>query len=64
MTTFAHLGHWYFQLAFAAPALILIGWMARDSLRRHRDERPPPEGGEDEPAPGSQEAPPRTANRG
>jgi hypothetical protein len=32
----AHLGHWYFQLAFAAPALVLIGWMARDSLRRRR----------------------------
>jgi hypothetical protein len=27
---FAHLGHWYVQLAFAAPALAIIGYMARD----------------------------------
>jgi hypothetical protein len=36
---FAHLGHWYFQLAFAVPALLVIGYMARDSLRRRRRER-------------------------
>jgi hypothetical protein len=35
----AHLGHWYFQLAFAAPALALIGYMTRDSWRRRRQER-------------------------
>jgi hypothetical protein len=35
----AHLGHWYVQLAFAAPALAIIGYMTRDSLRRRRRER-------------------------
>jgi hypothetical protein len=35
----AHLGHWYVQLAFAAPALVIIGYMTRDSLRRKRMER-------------------------
>jgi hypothetical protein len=33
---FAHLGHWYFELAFAAPALAVIGYMTRDSIRRRR----------------------------
>jgi hypothetical protein len=36
---YAHLGHWYVQLAFAAPALALIGFMSRDSLRRKLRER-------------------------
>jgi hypothetical protein len=35
----AHLGHWYVQLAFAAPALVIIGYIARDSLRRRWRER-------------------------
>jgi hypothetical protein len=35
----AHLGHWYVQLAFAVPALIVIGYIARDSLRRRWRER-------------------------
>jgi hypothetical protein len=35
----AHLGHWYVQLAFALPALVVIGYMTRDSLRRRRSER-------------------------
>ncbi len=39
MIVSAHLGHWYVQLAFAAPALLLIGYMTRDSLRRKRNER-------------------------
>jgi hypothetical protein len=26
---FAHLGHWYVQLAFAAPALLIIGAVRR-----------------------------------
>jgi hypothetical protein len=39
---FAHLGHWYVQLAFAAPALLIIGYMARDSLRRRRRKRRKP----------------------
>jgi hypothetical protein len=36
---YAHLGHWYVQLAFAAPALAIIGYMLRDSLRRRWRER-------------------------
>ena len=39
MIEYAHLGHWYFQLAFAAPALALIAYMTRDSLRRKLRER-------------------------
>jgi hypothetical protein len=39
---FAHLGHWYVQLAFAAPALVIIGYMTRDSLRRRRRRRRKP----------------------
>jgi hypothetical protein len=35
----AHLGHWYVQLAFAAPALVIIGYIGRDSLRRRWRER-------------------------
>jgi hypothetical protein len=35
----AHLGHWYVQLAFAGPALVIIGFLARDSLRRRLRER-------------------------
>ena len=35
----AHLGHWYVQLAFAAPALAIIGYIMRDSLRRRLRER-------------------------
>jgi membrane protein implicated in regulation of membrane protease activity len=36
---YAHLGHWYIQLLFAAPALLIIALVARDSLRRRRRER-------------------------
>jgi hypothetical protein len=43
---FAHIGHWYVQLAFAVPALLLIGVMARDSLRRRRGGRGGPGGGD------------------
>ncbi|MGZ4173366.1 MAG: hypothetical protein ACXVQR_02695 [Solirubrobacteraceae bacterium] len=35
----AHLGHWYVQIAFAVPSLLIIGYMARDSLRRRRRAR-------------------------
>jgi hypothetical protein len=42
---FAHLGHWYVQLAFAAPALLIIGFMARDSLRRGGERKRPREPG-------------------
>ncbi len=46
----AHLGHWYVQLAFAAPALLIIGFMTRDSRRRggsrkRRDDQEPPKQG-------------------
>ncbi len=34
MVAFAHLGHWYVQLLFAIPSIGIIGYMARDSLRR------------------------------
>jgi hypothetical protein len=35
----AHLGHWYLQLLFAAPALLIIGLVVRESLLRRRRER-------------------------
>jgi hypothetical protein len=35
----AHLGHWYVQIAFAVPSLLIIGYMGRDSLRRRRRAR-------------------------
>ena len=45
MIVSAHLGHWYVQIAFAAPALAVLGYMGRDSLRRRRarrrEQRPP-----------------------
>jgi membrane protein implicated in regulation of membrane protease activity len=44
----AHLGHWYVQIAFAAPALVIIGYLLRDSVRRRLRERR----GESEPTPG------------
>ncbi len=34
MVAFAHLGHWYIQILFAVPALGIIGYMTRDSLRK------------------------------
>jgi hypothetical protein len=43
----AHLGHWYVQIAFAVPSLVLITVMVRDSRRRKRDRAarvaPPPD---------------------
>ena len=44
MIAFAHLGHWYVQLAFAVPALLIIGFMTRDSLRRGSRKRRPEAG--------------------
>jgi hypothetical protein len=35
----AHLGHWYVQIAFAVPSLVIIGVMARDSARRRRERK-------------------------
>jgi hypothetical protein len=31
---YACLGHWYVQIAFAGPSLLIFGAMARDNLRR------------------------------
>jgi hypothetical protein len=39
MLALAHLGHWYFQVLFAVPALAIIGYMARDSWRKRRRDR-------------------------
>jgi membrane protein implicated in regulation of membrane protease activity len=33
----AHLGHWYVQIAFAVPSLVIIVVMVRDSRRRRRE---------------------------
>jgi hypothetical protein len=33
----AHLGHWYVQIAFALPSLVIIAVMLRDSRRRRRE---------------------------
>jgi hypothetical protein len=36
----AHFGHWYFQLLYAAPVLIVVGVLALQSWRENRrDER-------------------------
>jgi hypothetical protein len=35
----AHFGHWYVEPAFAAPSLLIIGMIARDSVRRRRRDR-------------------------
>jgi hypothetical protein len=35
----AHFGHWYVQLIFAAPVLLLGGAMAVDSVRKRRKGR-------------------------
>jgi hypothetical protein len=31
---YACLGHWYVQIAFAGPSLLIFGAMGRDKLRR------------------------------
>jgi hypothetical protein len=41
----AHLGHWYVQLAFAVPSLLIIGVIGRDSLRKRRAARKGKRGG-------------------
>jgi hypothetical protein len=50
----AHLGHWYVQLAFAVPALVIIGYLLRDSVRRRLRERR----GDIDPPPASVDPPP------
>jgi hypothetical protein len=41
---FAHAGHWIAGLAYAAPVLVLLGWMGvvkvKDSRARRRGELP------------------------
>jgi hypothetical protein len=41
---FAHAGHWLASLAYAAPVLVLVGWMGvvkvKDSRARRRGEVP------------------------
>ena len=39
MTVVACIAHWYVQLLFAGPAVAVLGYMGRDSLRRRRLER-------------------------
>ena len=60
---FAHLGHWYVQLAFALPAILILAVMGRDSLRRRwrrrRGQDPPPKGRKPREAPRSTSKKPR-----
>jgi hypothetical protein len=41
---FAHAGHWFAGLAYAAPVLVLVGWMGvvkvKDARARRRGEAP------------------------
>jgi hypothetical protein len=39
VSVFAHAGHWLASLAYAAPVLGLLGWMAVLKLRDARDRR-------------------------
>lgn len=39
MIVLAHAGHWCVQLIYAAPVLLLGGWMAVDSIRKRRKGR-------------------------
>jgi len=32
---YACLGHWYVQIAFAGPSLLIFGAMGRDKVRRY-----------------------------
>jgi hypothetical protein len=36
MTVFAHLGHWYVSIVYAAPALLLAGALAVSTIRQRR----------------------------
>lgn len=42
MVPFAHPGHWLASVAYAAPVVVLLGWMAvvrfRDSRARRREQ--------------------------
>jgi membrane protein implicated in regulation of membrane protease activity len=39
VTVMAHLGHWYVQLAFVAPVIAVVAWLAILGWRDRRDER-------------------------
>lgn len=36
MTLFAHIGHWYVSIIYAAPALLLAGALAVSTIRQRR----------------------------
>lgn len=37
----AHAGHWLVNLAYAAPVVALLGWMAVVKVRERRERRHP-----------------------
>jgi membrane protein implicated in regulation of membrane protease activity len=42
MTPLAHFGHWYVQVIFAAPVLVLVVLMGIDTVRKRRADPPKP----------------------
>jgi hypothetical protein len=36
MTVYAHLGHWYVSLIYAAPALLLAGALGISTMRQRK----------------------------
>lgn len=36
MGSIAHVGHWSVTLIYLAPFAVVVGWIARDNLRRRR----------------------------
>ena len=40
MPLIAHVGHWSITLIYLVPFAVVIGWIARDNLRRRRDGGP------------------------
>jgi hypothetical protein len=36
MTVFAHIGHWYVSIIYAAPAILLAGALAVSTIRQRR----------------------------
>lgn len=36
MTVFAHIGHWYVSIIYAAPAILLAGALAVSTVRQRR----------------------------
>ena len=39
MTVFAHAGHWLASLAYAAPVVVLVGWLGVLKVRDMREQR-------------------------